>query len=78
MEQMKLPDSADYLLINDAEGCQSWCQANCSCLAFSYVNAIGCMAWIKDLLDTQQFSRGGEDLFIRLVDAGAGAGEDIG
>ncbi|XP_056171957.1 G-type lectin S-receptor-like serine/threonine-protein kinase At1g61370 isoform X2 [Syzygium oleosum] len=75
MEQMKLPDSADYLLINDAEGCQSWCLANCSCLAFSYVNAIGCMAWSKDLLDTQQFSTtGGEDLFIRLVDAGAGAG----
>ncbi|KAI6683932.1 hypothetical protein NL676_029845 [Syzygium grande] len=78
MEQIKLPDSADYLLINDAEGCQSRCLANCSCLAFSYVNAIGCMAWSKDLLDTQQFSTtGGEDLFIRLVDAGAGASASV-
>ncbi|KAK3431841.1 hypothetical protein EUGRSUZ_E03757 [Eucalyptus grandis] len=72
MRQIKLPDSADHLLIDNAEGCQSWCLENCSCLAFSYVNAIGCMAWSKDLLDTQQFSMGGEDLFIRLVDASAG------
>ncbi|KAK3438296.1 hypothetical protein EUGRSUZ_C02906 [Eucalyptus grandis] len=72
MRQIKLPDSANHLLIDNAEGCQSWCLENCSCLAFSYVNAIGCMAWSKDLLDTQQFSMGGEDLFIRLVDASAG------
>ncbi|KAF8030668.1 hypothetical protein BT93_E2950 [Corymbia citriodora subsp. variegata] len=72
MRLIKLPDYADSLLIDDAEGCQRWCLENCSCLAFSYVNAIGCMAWSKDLLDIQQFSKGGEDLFIRLVDAGAG------
>ncbi|KAK3432017.1 hypothetical protein EUGRSUZ_E04087 [Eucalyptus grandis] len=72
MRQIKLPDSADHLLIDNAEGCQSWCLENCSCLAFSYVNAIGCMAWSKDLLDTQQLSMGSEDLFIRLVDASAG------
>ncbi|XP_039168029.1 G-type lectin S-receptor-like serine/threonine-protein kinase At1g61550 isoform X2 [Eucalyptus grandis] len=72
MRQIKLPDSADHLLIDNAEGCQSWCLENCSCLAFSYVNAIGCMAWSKDLLDTQQLSMGGEDLFIRLVYASAG------
>ncbi|KAK2632061.1 hypothetical protein EUGRSUZ_L02058 [Eucalyptus grandis] len=71
MRHIKLPDSADHLLIDNAKGCQSWCLENCSCLAFSYVNAIGCMAWSKDLLDTQQLSMGGEDLFIRLVDASA-------
>ncbi|KAF8030657.1 hypothetical protein BT93_E2946 [Corymbia citriodora subsp. variegata] len=76
IEQIKLPDSADFIVIHDAKGCQSWCLENCSCLAFSYVNSIGCMAWSKDLLDTQQFSKGGEDLSIRLVDAGAGA--DVG
>ncbi|KAK3431968.1 hypothetical protein EUGRSUZ_E04147 [Eucalyptus grandis] len=73
MRQIKLPDSADYLLIDNVEGCQSWCLENCSCLGFSYVNAIGCMAWSKDLLDTQQFSTDGEDLFIRLADASVGA-----
>ncbi|XP_018730421.2 G-type lectin S-receptor-like serine/threonine-protein kinase At1g61500 isoform X2 [Eucalyptus grandis] len=72
MRQIKLPDSADHLLIHNAEGCQSWCLENCSCLAFSYVNSIGCMAWSKDLLDTQQLSVGGEDLFIRLMDSSAG------
>ncbi|KAL3740625.1 hypothetical protein ACJRO7_021833 [Eucalyptus globulus] len=76
--QMKLPDSADYSSIDDAERCQSWCLGNCTCLAYSYVNAIGCMAWSKDLLDTLQLSTGGEDLFIRLVDASAGADADTG
>ncbi|KAK3431463.1 hypothetical protein EUGRSUZ_E03122, partial [Eucalyptus grandis] len=74
MSQIKLPDSADFPLIDDAEQCQSWCLENCSCLAFSYVNAIGCMAWSKDLLDIQQFSMGGQDLYIRLADGGAGSG----
>ncbi|KAK2632583.1 hypothetical protein EUGRSUZ_L01369 [Eucalyptus grandis] len=73
MSEMKLPDSADYLLINDEEICRSWCLENCSCLAYSYVNAIGCMTWSKDLLDTLQLPTGGEDLFIRLVDTSAGA-----
>ncbi|KAK3430630.1 hypothetical protein EUGRSUZ_E02493 [Eucalyptus grandis] len=73
LSQIKLPDFADFILIDDANGCQSWCLENCSCLAFSFVNAIGCMAWSKDLLDIQQFSMDGEDLYIRFADAGAGA-----
>lgn len=73
MKHMKLPDSADYLSnIADAEGCRSWCLGNCSCLAFSYVHAVGCLAWCKNLIDTQQFSREGKDLFIRLVDVDKG------
>ncbi|KAK3431974.1 hypothetical protein EUGRSUZ_E04137 [Eucalyptus grandis] len=76
--QMKLPDSADYSLIDDAERCQSWCLENCTCLAYSFVNAIGCMTWSKDLLDTLQLSTGGEELFIRLVDTSAGVVADTG
>ncbi|KAK2633085.1 hypothetical protein EUGRSUZ_L00597 [Eucalyptus grandis] len=73
MKQMKVPDSAEYLLsVADKEGCQSWCQGNCSCLAFSYVDTIGCMVWSRDLLDLQQFSTAGEDLFIRLASADTG------
>ncbi|KAK3432138.1 hypothetical protein EUGRSUZ_E03972 [Eucalyptus grandis] len=73
MKHMKLPDSADYLSnIADAEGCRSWCLGNCSCLAFSYVETVGCMAWCKNLIDTQQFSREGKDLFLRLVDVDKG------
>ncbi|KAF8037778.1 hypothetical protein BT93_B0580 [Corymbia citriodora subsp. variegata] len=74
MKQMKLPDSTDYMSsVADEEGCQSWCLGNCSCLAFSFVDGIGCMVWSRDLLDIQQFSMEGEDLFIRLAAADTGA-----
>ncbi|XP_048132049.1 G-type lectin S-receptor-like serine/threonine-protein kinase At1g61370 [Rhodamnia argentea] len=73
MKQMKLPDSADYLSsIADEEECQSWCLGNCSCLAFSYVDTIGCMVWSGDLTDIQKFSTAGEVLFIRLAAADTG------
>ncbi|KAK3416716.1 hypothetical protein EUGRSUZ_H02483, partial [Eucalyptus grandis] len=68
MSHMKLPNSATYLPDPaDAEECQSWCLSNCSCSAYSYVNGIGCMVWSEELIDIQQFTTAGEDLFIRLV-----------
>ncbi|KAF8030034.1 hypothetical protein BT93_E2454 [Corymbia citriodora subsp. variegata] len=69
MSQMKLPDSADYLSdIGDQEGCLSRCLSNCSCLAYSYVNTIGCMVWTKeDLIDLEEFSTAGADLFVRVA-----------
>ncbi|XP_048131404.1 G-type lectin S-receptor-like serine/threonine-protein kinase At1g61370 [Rhodamnia argentea] len=73
MNSMKLPDSADYLSsVADKEECQSWCLRNCSCLAFSFVDTIGCMVWSRDLIDIQQFSTAGEVLFVRLAAADAG------
>ncbi|XP_048131403.1 G-type lectin S-receptor-like serine/threonine-protein kinase At1g61370 [Rhodamnia argentea] len=71
MSQMKLPDSSNYLSdMADAEECQSWCLSNCSCLAYSYVSTIGCMVWSEELIDIEQFTTAGEDLFIRLAHAG--------
>ncbi|XP_056161507.1 G-type lectin S-receptor-like serine/threonine-protein kinase At1g61370 isoform X1 [Syzygium oleosum] len=69
MSRMKLPDSEDYLSdIGDQEGCLSWCLSNCSCLAYSYVSTIGCMVWNKeDLIDLEEFSTAGEDLFVRVA-----------
>ncbi|XP_039167749.1 G-type lectin S-receptor-like serine/threonine-protein kinase SD1-29 [Eucalyptus grandis] len=69
MSQMKLPDSEDYLSdIGDQEGCLSWCQSNCSCLAYSYVSTIGCMVWTKEnLIDLEEFSTDGENLFVRVA-----------
>ncbi|KAL3730978.1 hypothetical protein ACJRO7_027928 [Eucalyptus globulus] len=67
MSQMKLPDSGDYLLGVGDQECVSWCQSNCSCLAYSYVSTIGCMVWTKGLIDLQEFSTGGEDLFVRVA-----------
>ncbi|KAL3726426.1 hypothetical protein ACJRO7_031339 [Eucalyptus globulus] len=73
MSHMKLPNSSTYLPdIADAEECQSWCLSNCLCLAYSYVNGIGCVVWSEELIDIQQFTTAGEDLFIRLAHAGKG------
>ncbi|KAI6684440.1 hypothetical protein NL676_030353, partial [Syzygium grande] len=68
MNQMKVPDSAEYLSdIGDVGGCQSWCMNNCSCLAYSYIRAIGCLVWAKDLIDFQEFSTDGQDVYIRVA-----------
>ncbi|XP_056171687.1 G-type lectin S-receptor-like serine/threonine-protein kinase At1g61370 isoform X2 [Syzygium oleosum] len=74
MSRMKLPDSGDYLSgIRDQEGCLSWCLSNCSCMAYSYVSTIGCMVWTKeDLIDLEEFSTAGEDLFVRVAHVKAG------
>ncbi|KAK3441367.1 hypothetical protein EUGRSUZ_B01366 [Eucalyptus grandis] len=68
MNQMKVPDSAEYLSdIRDVGACQSWCMNNCSCLAYSYVRPIGCLVWAKDLIDFQEFSTAGQDVYIRVA-----------
>ncbi|KAF7848231.1 hypothetical protein BT93_L2174 [Corymbia citriodora subsp. variegata] len=78
MSQMKLPDSSNYLSdIGDAEECRSWCLSNCSCLAYSYVNTIGCMVWSEEFIDIQQFTIAGEDLFICLVHADKGLSKQM-
>ncbi|KAK3441408.1 hypothetical protein EUGRSUZ_B01621 [Eucalyptus grandis] len=67
-KQMKVPDSAAYLSDpGDVGKCQSWCMNNCSCLAYSYVQTIGCLVWAKDLMDFQEFSTAGQDVYIRIA-----------
>ncbi|KAK4793953.1 hypothetical protein SAY86_011947 [Trapa natans] len=69
LSQMKLPDAAKYLIPFDdsAEGCQDWCFNNCSCIAYSYVDNIGCLIWFDEVMDIQSFTTYGKDLFIRLA-----------
>ncbi|KAL7594155.1 hypothetical protein Lser_V15G32168 [Lactuca serriola] len=64
---IKLPDYHEYFPYMDSEECGSWCLGNCSCKAYTFVEGIHCMIWTKDLIDIQQFSFGGEDLFLRLA-----------
>lgn len=64
---MKLPDFSHYLLTWDKMECENSCLKNCSCLAYAYVDGIGCMIWGKELVDLQEFSHGGEQLYIRLA-----------
>ncbi|GLU23151.1 hypothetical protein SLE2022_391770 [Rubroshorea leprosula] len=64
---MKLPDNSKYQEVNDVNECGQWCLNNCSCKAYAYVMGIGCLLWSEDLIDMQEFSSGGEELFIRLA-----------
>ncbi|KAK4786607.1 hypothetical protein SAY86_010440 [Trapa natans] len=69
LSQMKLPDTANYVTLIDenAWGCQTWCLNNCSCIAYSYVEDIGCLTWFNEIMDIQSFNTTGKDLFLRLA-----------
>ncbi|GMP75011.1 hypothetical protein CsSME_00032238 [Camellia sinensis var. sinensis] len=66
LRSMKLPDHFEYLYSEDSSGCQQWCLSNCSCVAYAYVTGIDCLVWTGGLMDVQQFSLGGNDLYLRL------------
>ncbi|XP_004301473.1 PREDICTED: G-type lectin S-receptor-like serine/threonine-protein kinase At1g61390-like [Fragaria vesca subsp. vesca] len=72
LERLKVPDFHQYLipLAQDKfEDCKIQCLSNCSCLAYAYVDKIGCLVWSKDLIDMQQFPYLGVDLYVRLADS---------
>ncbi|XP_028119163.1 G-type lectin S-receptor-like serine/threonine-protein kinase At1g61550 isoform X2 [Camellia sinensis] len=66
LRSMKLPDHFEYLYSEDSSGCQQWCLSNCSCVAYAYVTGIDCLVWTGGLMDVQQFSLSGNDLYLRL------------
>ncbi|KAG6755923.1 hypothetical protein POTOM_039331 [Populus tomentosa] len=68
LEMMKVPTFAEYRLNPSSEQeCKDECLRICSCVAYSYYNGFGCMAWTGNLIDIQKFSEGGTDLNIRLA-----------
>ncbi|KAB5533920.1 hypothetical protein DKX38_017006 [Salix brachista] len=71
LETMKVPTFAEYWSYVPSSGseqdCKDECLKNCSCVAYSYYNGFGCMAWTGNLIDIQKFSEGGADLNIRLA-----------
>ncbi|XP_062014766.1 G-type lectin S-receptor-like serine/threonine-protein kinase At1g61490 [Rosa rugosa] len=73
MVMVKVPDIHEYRPLQaegKSEHCKLKCLHNCSCLAYAFVNEIGCLVWSKDLVDIQEFPSGGVDLFIRLAHSG--------
>lgn len=66
LQNMKVPDFAE-LKSASAQFCGELCLRNCSCSAYSYYTGIGCMHWSDSLVDIQQFSEGGADLYVRVV-----------
>ncbi|KAL5715941.1 non-specific serine/threonine protein kinase [Ranunculus cassubicifolius] len=79
-QRVKVPDFhkfATTLKPDKFDDCKTQCLNNCSCLAFAYVDNIGCLFWFKDLIDIQQFASFGEDLYIRLAHSELGGGKSI-
>ncbi|KAK7338983.1 hypothetical protein VNO77_19618 [Canavalia gladiata] len=66
LQMVKVPDFPEGSPVMP-EICQSQCLQNCSCVAYSYDAGIGCMSWTGNLLDIQQFSSGGLDLYVRVA-----------
>jgi hypothetical protein len=68
---VKVPDYHEYMTSLNEEDtsndCKLQCQNNCSCLAYAFVNNIGCLVWSKHLIDIQQFSSGEVDIYVRLA-----------
>ncbi|KAL2336788.1 hypothetical protein Fmac_011234 [Flemingia macrophylla] len=68
LPMVKVPDFADGSSLSlQPDTCRSRCFENCSCVAYSYDAEIGCMSWTGNLIDIQQFSNGGLDLYIRVA-----------
>ncbi|KAF5475569.1 hypothetical protein F2P56_007363 [Juglans regia] len=66
LEMMKVPDLLNRSSAVEDE-CRDQCLENCSCIAYAYDAGIGCMSWTRDLIDSQKFSIGGVDLYLRLA-----------
>ncbi|ESQ29283.1 hypothetical protein EUTSA_v10023852mg [Eutrema salsugineum] len=64
---IKPPDFYEFSSYESTEECYQSCLHNCSCLAFAFIHGIGCLMWNGELMDSVQFSAGGELLSIRLA-----------
>ncbi|XP_027350173.1 G-type lectin S-receptor-like serine/threonine-protein kinase At1g11300 [Abrus precatorius] len=76
LEMVKVPDFAEGSSVTQDQ-CQSQCLENCTCIAYSYDAVIGCMTWSGSLIDIQQFTLGGSDLYIRVAYTELGKGRNI-
>ncbi|XP_021733144.1 G-type lectin S-receptor-like serine/threonine-protein kinase At1g11330 [Chenopodium quinoa] len=69
LKMMKVPvnaDIAEWFVGLNPDQCRTTCLANCSCLAYTHDTGTGCMRWSENLIDIEDLSPGGVDLFIRL------------
>ncbi|KAM7278867.1 hypothetical protein ACFE04_006001 [Oxalis oulophora] len=71
LQHVKIPDSILGQVVPglSLEECKKICMKNCSCSAYavSVWNHMGksCVVWYEDLLDTRQYTGGGNDLYLR-------------
>ncbi|XVE80255.1 hypothetical protein DITRI_Ditri14bG0125100 [Diplodiscus trichospermus] len=71
---VKLPDSPQSWFnysMNLEEYCKNLCKRNCSCAAYSSLDirngGSGCMLWFVDLVDIQQFTENGQEIYARMA-----------
>jgi hypothetical protein len=69
LNKMKVPDFevSSYDLYTHEDECRQQCLQSCSCIAYAYDAGTGCLSWNRSLIDTQEFSSTGVDLYIRLA-----------
>ncbi|KAJ1700766.1 hypothetical protein LUZ63_000545 [Rhynchospora breviuscula] len=69
LRHVKLPDTINA--VSDGEKsrseCERWCQKNLSCMAYAYIRWQGCLAWLGEIIDMEQFLDGGDTLYIRVA-----------
>ncbi|XP_014496731.1 G-type lectin S-receptor-like serine/threonine-protein kinase At1g11300 [Vigna radiata var. radiata] len=65
LQMVKVPDFSEWSSA-EPETCRSQCLENCSCVAYSHDDGIGCMSWNYNLLDIQQLSSRGLTLYVRV------------
>ncbi|KAG6642667.1 hypothetical protein CIPAW_09G156000 [Carya illinoinensis] len=68
LKMMKVPDLVDWSSAFE-DKCRDQCLENCSCIAYAYDAGTGCMSWTRDLIDLQEFSIGGVDLYVRVANS---------
>ncbi|KAJ4745343.1 Serine/threonine-protein kinase [Rhynchospora pubera] len=66
---VKLPDTMNAVSVEtkSKSECNSWCRKNSSCMAYAYIGWQGCLAWLGDIIDMQQYLDGGDTLYIRVA-----------
>uniref|UniRef100_A0A803PKH0 S-locus glycoprotein n=1 Tax=Cannabis sativa TaxID=3483 RepID=A0A803PKH0_CANSA len=71
ISNIRIPDM--YVLVqvasNNLDTCHKWCMNNCSCIAYSFIDAVGCMVWRNTpLIDIRILeSDDANDLYFRIA-----------
>ncbi|XP_072058446.1 G-type lectin S-receptor-like serine/threonine-protein kinase At4g27290 [Arachis hypogaea] len=69
---IKVPDTSSswYNKTMNLKECENICLKNCSCVAYANLDirngGSGCLLWFNHLIDMVQFSRAGQDIYIKV------------
>ncbi|KAK2978980.1 hypothetical protein RJ640_017544 [Escallonia rubra] len=82
--RVKVPDTSIATRVDEslgAKACEELCLSNCSCSGYSAANVSGagsgCITWHGDMIDTRQYTNGGQDAFIRVDSVELGWSREI-